>query len=591
MAVPRELDANVVNARAAALAPAGSRLGLPPLSATPMAIVAWSLVALFGLLAAYLALITVVGIARDLLTGAQSLSASDFDSSLLAVFANTLIIVVASSGLALVIACTLAWIIERSDAGIGGVAAFLPLASLLLSSLAEVSGWLVLLEPRVGLLNGLARRGLAMFGVALQEGPVDIFSLGGMIALSTLQLVPFGYLIMSAALKSLDPSLEEASRVSHAGPLRTLVKVTLPAVAPAIANATIVTVIVCLGLFTVPFIIGSGAHIDVLSVSIYRLLTSTFPPRSAMALLLALVLVAAVQLLLAVQRRVARAGQHATVGGRGFRHARVALGRWRLWVRGVVLLYLGATTILPLLGLLLVSLQPFWTPDVQWNRLSLANYQFALFQNPRLSGALLRSLTLATLSATIGTLVAATLMLYVHQARGYGKQLVDTVTSLPAAIPHTVIGLSFLVAFSRPPIVLYGTPTMLLLAYLFMQMPFASRAAAAAVGEISLELAEASRVAHAGERRTFFRILLPLALPGLAAGWVTLFVFSFGEVTASTLLSGTENLVVGRVLLDLWTSGSLPQMTALALTQCLICAIITFTVLRLTRRTVEAAVR
>ena len=555
-----------------------------------MSALVWSLVGIVGALAIYLTLITVVGIVQDLRSGAQTLKTSDFDESLLRVFVNTFLVVVGSAGLALLVAASLAWTIERSDAGIGGVAGFLPLASLLLSSLAEVSGWLVLLEPRVGLLNGLARRALSLLGITLQEGPIDIFSLGGIVVLSALQLVPFGYLIISAALRTLDPALEEASRVSHAGPLRTLIRVTLPAVAPAIANAAIVMVIICLGLFTVPFIIGSGAHVDVLSVSIFRLLTSTFPPRSALALLLALVLVGLVQMLLLLQRRVVRPGQYATVGGRGFRHARVALGPWRRPVRLIVLVYLVATTVLPILGLLLVSLQPFWTPDVQWNRLSLANYQFAIVQNPRLSGALIRSLMLATVSATLGTLVGATLMLYVHQARGFGKQVIDTVTALPAAIPHTVIGLAFLVAFSRPPIVLYGTPMMLLLAYLFMQTPFASRAAAAAVADIGLELAEASRVFGAGERRTFFRIMLPLALPGLAAGWVTLFVFSFGEVTASTLLSGTENLVVGRVLLDLWTSGSLPQMTALALTQCVICAVITLTVLKLTRRGVDATI-
>ncbi len=182
-------------------------------------------------------------------------------------------------------------------------------------------------------------------------------------------------------------------------------------------------------------------------------------------------------------------------------------------------------------------------------------------------------------------------MLYVHQSRGRGRRVVDAVTTLPATIPHTVIGVSVLIAFSRPPVSLYGSAAILLIAYLIQALPYAARSAGAAVADIGLELAEASRVFRGSEQRTFTRILLPIALPGLAAGWTMLFILSAGEVTASALLSTTSNPVIGRVMLDVSNFGSYPQVCALAVVITLINMAFVLAVLRLARRGLDAAIR
>ncbi|HEX6513145.1 MAG TPA: ABC transporter permease subunit, partial [Chloroflexota bacterium] len=191
---------------------------------------------------------------------------------------------------------------------------------------------------------------------------------------------------------------------------------------------------------------------------------------------------------------------------------------------------------------------------------------------------------------SVTMLLAAVLMLHVQQAKGAGRRLVDAVTALPATIPHTVIGVSFLIAFSRPPAPLYGTVYILLLAYIIMQLPYAARTASAAASDIGSELAEASRVFRASERRTFVRVLLPLALPGLAAGWIILFIHMVGELTASALLSGTSNPVVGRVILDLWNNGSFPQLTSLAIVMSVVNSVFVLAMLRLTRHTFDVTV-
>jgi iron(III) transport system permease protein len=549
--------------------------------------VVWAVDALLGLLLLYPLLTTVVLAIEDafLVPGQFAL-----DPAILRVLGNTAVDVIGSAALALIVGAVFAWLNERTDASLSTLGEMLPLAPLLTPPLAGVIGLVVLFDPRAGLINGWLRGLLGTFGMNPGAGPLDLYTPVGLILVTALYLVPYVFLVVSAALRKLDPYLEEASRISGAGPYKTLVRVTLPAVAPALTAAGLLAIITAIGLFSVPVLIGSSARFDVLSVYIFRLLT-TYPPQTDVALLLAGLMLILVQGLLLLERRLAPAGQSATVGGRGFRSARVALGPWRGLARGVMLAYLLVTAILPLGGLVLVSLQGFWSPNIQWDKLTLVNYQAVLLQRGNTSQALLNSIGLGVVTATVGMLAAGLLMLYVQQARGAGRRIVDAVTTLPATIPHTVIAVSVLIAFSRPPVSLYGTVFILLTAYLVQGLPYAARSASAAAADIGLELAEASRVFGASERRTFRRVLLPIALPGLAAGWAMLFILTAGEVTASALLSSTSNPVIGRVMLDVSNFGSYPQVCALAIVITLVNAIFVFAVLRLTRRGFDAAVR
>ncbi len=570
--------------------PLSARPTGPALKLSPLGALSGVLLVLIGLLLLYPLLITLVRAIAEAGSAAGVGGPGGLDTSLIPVFINTVVVVLAGGALALLIGSALSWVNERTDAGLGALGDLLPLAPLMVPPIAGVIGWVVLLDPRAGLLNVLVRNALGLLGLNLSQGPFNVYSMLGLVAVTSLYLVPYVYLVVSAALRRLDPYLEEASRISHAGPLRTFLQVTLPAIRPALAAAGLLTVISGVGLFSVPVIIGTGARIDVLSVRIFRLLSTTFPPRTAEAMVLALALLLVVQALLVLQRYLVRSGQHAAVGGRGFRASRVALGRGRSWARAAALAYVLATAALPALGLLLVSLQRFWTPAVRWDQLSLVNYQFVLIQNRDTTRSLVTSLTLGLVGATLTMLIAALLMLHSYQARGRGRKLIDAVTALPATVPHTVIGVSFLVAFSRPPAPLYGTVYILLLAYLIIQMPYAARTASAAASDVGSELAEASRVFRASEQRTFTRVLLPLALPGLAAGWVILFIHMVGELTASALLSGTSNPVVGRVLLDLWNNGSFPQLTSLAIVMSAVDSIFVLVMLRFTRRTYDVTI-
>ena len=496
--------------------------------------------------------------------GASAIAKSIESGALLRVLRNTALVVFGGAALATVVGAVLAFINERTDGSLGASGELLPLAPMIVPPIAGVIGWAILLDPRVGLVNGVLKDLLGRLGITLDNGPLDIYTPTGLIFVTGLYLVPYVYLIVAAALRGLDASLDEASRVHGASPLRTMVRVTLPAVRPAIAAGALTAVIGGIGLFSVPIVLGTAARMDVISVHIYRLFEQ-FPPQTATGLMLSAAMVAVVQFLLLAQRWLVPSEGHAVIGGRGGRAGLIRLGRWRRPAQGLAIGYLLATSVLPVVGLAIVSLQPFWTPIIDTKQFTLASYTFVLFENGPTSRAFVTSLGLGAATATAAVLIAALLLLGSRHSKGALAKASDMVLTLPATLPHTVIGVAFLITFTPAPFKLYGTTTLLFLAYLAMALPFAARAAAAAASGIGADLSEASRIAGAGRGRTFLRILLPLSLPGLMAGWIIVFIHTAGEVTASSLLAGARNPVIGRVMTELWVFGSFPQLAAMSI--------------------------
>jgi iron(III) transport system permease protein len=535
------------------------------------------------LLFAYPMIVAAIRAIDDLPSALNEFGAALSNGSLPRILGNTLIVVAGGAAIATVFGTALAYINERTDANMGLLGELLPLAPLLVPSIAGVIGWAVLLDPRAGLINSALRTLLAATGSTMRTGPFNIYSTEGLVIMTGIYLVPYVYLVVAAALRHLDPSIEEASRVSGAGPLRTLMRVTLPAIRPAITGALLIAVVAGVGMFSVPIVLGTAARVEVLSVYLFRLLDS-YPPHTAYAIALSAILVIAVQILLFAQRFATAAGRHAAVGGRGLRSGIRPLGPWRVPARSMLVLYLVITSILPVAGLLLVSLQSFWTPDIKWDQLSLANYSFVLLENGPTSRALITSIGLGAVTASTAMLAAGTILLFLRLNRAGLARIADTVMSLPATVPHTVIGAIFLVCFSAAPFRLYGTLTILFLAYLLMALPFAARTAATAASAIANELVEASRVAGAREIRTFSRVLLPIALPGLLAGWIIVFIHTVGEVTASNLLAGASNPVIGRAIAELWIFGNFPQVAALSLLVTIVTSILVGLLLLVSRR-------
>ncbi|MFD2396053.1 ABC transporter permease [Prauserella oleivorans] len=427
----------------------------------------------------------------------------------------------------------------------------------------------------------------AMIGVDVSfEGPVDVFSWPGILVLFTISLVPHVYLVVSAALRNLEPSLEEASRVNGVGAFGTLLKVTLPAICPALINAALLALAAGFALFSIPFLVGSSAGIDNLIVRVVRLTTYEFPARVDQASVLGLLVVLVIGSSLLLQRRVTKLARHARLEGKTSSPSRVDLG-WFTWVaRLLMLAYVAFAAVLPVLALVYVSLQSFWSGELTFAGLTFDHYRDLLSNGSVTVQALRNSVLLGALTACVAMAVVAIIAYFMERRpKSWLGRGADAVAKLPGALSHVVVALALIVAVSGPPFNLQGTLVILFVGYLVMYLPQASVNANSALSQLGPTLSEASLISGASEGRTFVRVVVPLMLPGLLAGWVMVFVLVAGDLTASAMLAGPSSQVAGSVMLDLATSGTYGLVAALGVMITAVCSVIGGAVLLLARRT------
>ncbi|GAA5146069.1 iron ABC transporter permease [Microbacterium pseudoresistens] len=478
------------------------------------------------------------------------------------VMRDTLLVVGSSAVIALVIGAVLAWLNERTDAGLGWLGGFMPLMPLLVPPIATAAGWYFLAAPDVGFLNGLLH--------LLPGNPqVNVLTVPGLVFVYVLEMIPYAYITISGALRNLDPALEEASRVSGAGLVKTLFRVSLPAVSQSIVSAFFLLVVVGFAIYSAPVVIGTNAGINILSVEVVKLMQFTYPADLQSATVLTTVLLGFVLSAWALQQVVTSRGRFAMISGRSGQ-GKVGLGKWRHPLRALMLVYLGFTTVVPIIALLIVSLQPFWTPVIDPAHFTLRHFA-SVFGRGNSTTALQTSVTLGVVGGAIAVAICV-LIAIAKRRTSYGfligrrlARLVDGVMRLPAALSHIVIGLGFIVAFSGPPFNWNGTLIILLLCYLVAFMPQATTTTSNALSQIGNELTEASYMSHAGEMRTNTRVILPLAIPGLLSAWALMFVLFASEISASVMLAGARTPVIGFVLVDIWENGTVGPMAAFAL--------------------------
>jgi len=481
------------------------------------------------------------------------------------VLLNTVFVVFTSMALALLIGAFFAWLMERTDARIGWLAGLLPMFSMMLLPIAGAIGWVFLLAPQAGFINALLRGMLEWLGIPVASGPLNIYSWPGLILLYTAYKIPFAFLMISTGLKNSDPAMEEAARISGASLWQTILHVTIPVLRPSLGAAALYIIWFGFSFFSVPVVIGTELKVDVLAVEIVRLVTFTYPSDIAVAIGLSVFLVIALGTAWYFQGRILRENRHASIGGKGQRRATIRLGRFRRWAQASLLLYAMLTFVLPLGALILVALNGYWTPNIDWAELDVTKLLTGAWENRAAARSLANSLSLAVLGATIAMLIAAVFSLYLRSSNSRYARGLDGIVKLPSTLSAIVIGLGFVLAFAGPPFQLGNTFAILLLCYVTLFLPQATISADAAAAQIDRQLTEASAVAGAGGGRTFLRISLPLMIPGLIAGWGLLFVWITGELNASIMLSGTRVPVIGFQILQIFQTGGFPVLASLAL--------------------------
>jgi iron(III) transport system permease protein len=464
---------------------------------------------------------------------------------------STAIFVAGSVALTFFVAFTLAWLVERTDLPLRGVIFTGILFPLLVPTVVLALAWIILLGPRAGWINVAIRTLSGWQG----DGPIQLFSMGGLIFCQGLALVPFVFLLLSAALRSMNPALEEASNISGASPLKTFFRVTLPVLRPGILAPLILAILVTLEQFEMPLMIGLPARINVFSTQIYYELNpdSDLPAFGRAAAISLLFLVAGIALLVGYNRAIRRADEFVTVTGKGYRPGRIALGPWKWPALVFVSIYLAFAVVLPVFVLLLSSL---YAADMT-SLAALSKLNFTAYRNvlakPELWSAVKNTFLVAGLSAAIVTIIGTLLSWIVLRMHFAGRGILDFISFLSLGIPSVIAGFAVMLLYLAMPIGIYGTVWILVVAYSY-RLAVATRLGRAALMQIHAELEEASYVSGGRWIDTVRKIILPILAPSLLASFTLLFIVGFREFTIPLILQSSNNVVLSTMMWNLFQS-------------------------------------
>jgi len=474
-------------------------------------------------------------------------------------FANSLIFAGGSAAMTFLFGTILAWLTERTNTPLRAM--FVPIAvvPLILPGVLESIAWIFLLSPKFGYLNVWL---MHLFG--LQSPPFNVFSLPGMIWVHSVGQVPLAFLMMTAAFKSMDPSLEESAMTSGANTWQTFKRVTLRLLMPTAGSVLLILFVRTLESFETPALIGIPARIYVYTSEIF-LAFNEYPPDYGRggALAVGLLLLSAVGVWL-YTRATKEGKKFQTVTGKAFRPRQFDLGPWRWVGLAFLLVYFVFVVLLPFLVLFWASFLPFFAAP-SWdalNKLSLDNYRYLSTFRPFWQ-AMKNSIILSTFTATIAMVLTSLVAWIVYKSKLRGAWILDFLAFVPITIPGIVMGMSLILLYVAFPIPIYGTIWVLLIAYVTRFIPYGMRSASGSILQIHSELEEAAAASGASWWETFKRVTLPLLRPGFVAGWIYICIVSFREFSTSVLLATGESRVLSILLFTMFEQGQVTIVAAI----------------------------
>jgi iron(III) transport system permease protein len=533
----------------------------------------------------YLAVVPLAYLLHDTFVGSAGLTFDAFarayggNSQSGQMLLNSLAFALGAAALALVTGTVLAYVQVRTDVPFKGLLFAASLVPLIVPGILYSASWIFLGDPTIGLINTL------LFQPLFGTNPVNVFSIWGMIWVQGLHLAPVAFLLMVAAFRAMDPSLEESAAMSGAPRLTVLRRITVPLLRPALISSALLMFVQSLESFEVPGLLGLQNGIYVFTSRIYFVLRAyPIDYGAAGAYAVGLLAIAAAGVLLAgwLQRN---ARGYQTVTGKAFRPQPIRLGRGRPWVGVGVIVYFLITVVLPVGVLVYASLLKFYTgPSLEAIRtMTLDNYR-AVVDMPLASTALQNSLILGIGSATAVMVLAAIVSWVVVRTRLPGRRVLDLLAFTPIVIPGLVLGLALSFVYLRIPLPIYGTLFILLISYCTRYLPYGMRYASTAMTQMSKELEESAMVFGASWAQTFRRILVPLASSGILAGWVYILVVSFRELSSTILLYSPGTEVLSVLIWEQFENGQFTTLAALGVCMVAILVALVFIAYRLGAR-------
>ena len=472
---------------------------------------------------------------------------------------NSIYYALGTCTLTFLIGTFLAWVSERTNTPLKKLFMVMSLIPFIIPGILSTISWILLLSPKIGLINIAVKDVLG-----LETAPFNIYSMWGMIFAESIHLYPLVFLLMSAAFRNMDTSLEEAAMTAGSSTFATFRTVTLPLMRPAMVSVLLINFIRGIEAFEVPALIGVPAKISVFTTKIF-LAIHQFPSDFGLAGAYAVTLLAISTVGVLIYGKITRREErYATVTGKGYRPRVVDLGNWKWLTLGISCLIFLLAVILPIFVLLWSSFIPYYGVP-SWElaaKMTWGNYQYIL-NYPLAATALKNSFYLSVGTATLVMLLTSVIAWITVKTKLPGRAFLDSMAFIPIAMPGIVLGVSLIWVYLTLPIPIYGTIWVLLLAYMTKYIPYGIRAASASMIQINKELEEASLTAGGTWFQTFWKIILPLLMPGFTAGWIYISIIALRELSTSILLYSYNSTVLSIMAFDLWEGGQYTYVCAL----------------------------
>ena len=493
---------------------------------------------------------------------------------------NTLVASFSTMVLGTLLAFPLAWLVGRTNLYGRRFFRSLFVLTYMVPPYVGAMAWLRLLNPNVGTLNRWLR---LLFHLSDAPGPLNVYSLPGLIWVLTTFYYPYAFITISRAMEKMDPSLEEASRISGAPPLKTVMTVTLPLMLPSLIAGALLVFISAASCYGIPSIIGAPGRVHTVTTRIVEYVSlGQQGLNDATGLSVFLMSVALIVMFLSDFVLVRR--QYITVSGKSVQPAVVDLRKWRVPVTVLVSLFAVVVILIPFATILFTSFKiDVGKSALRADNFTLSNWE-TVFGRIETMNCLRNSLLFAAVAATVGIVIACTMSYLLQRTRVRGRRIPDFLIALGSGTPSVVIALGLIMTMKGNfGINIYNTAYIMIIAYLIKYLMMGMRTVVSAMSQIHVSLEECSQISGSSWLGTMLRITGRLIFPSIAAGWFLIFIPSFYELSMTTLLYSSTTKTICFQLYEYWTFTSQPMACAMAFGILMIVVVLNFVLNRLTR--------
>jgi iron(III) transport system permease protein len=473
---------------------------------------------------------------------------------------KSLILGASSASLCLLFGVPLAWALSRTDMPGKGLIWISILGTFIIPPYLGAVGWMLLAGPNAGWLNRLA---VVLTGA--EKGPFNIYSMPGLVLVTACYSFPYVFVFTKSALDLVSSEMEDAANILGCGNLRTTLAITLPLVLPAILAALILVFLEAIALFGSPALLALPGRFHVVTTQLWQFFE--YPPKVGVASAYAMPLLCITIFLFWLQRRLTHRRGYVSLTGKGGERRPIPLGGWKWPMLGYCLFVCTLSFFMPMVVICQAALAKAWGRGFSLDNLTLDNLYFTLFENTLTRNATINTFMYAGSAALIAVALALCVA-YIVNRQLVGKNLgnvLSFLTMAPFVIPGIVLAIGFYAAYTRPPLLLYGTAWILVLAFATRFLPIAYANTNAAIRSINPELEDAVRILGGTRFTAIRRVVAPLLKRSLAGAFILVFIPGTRELSSAIFLSSINTQVLSVLLFDKSDEGNFEMLAAIGL--------------------------